>query len=144
MSTYEYDCHLPSGVDRFYDNLKEMIGYYPCVWWKIAWKYTCPAMCAFVFVFSLVQYERPKYLNYTFPLWGELLGWALALSSMLAIPVYMLWLIVRSITRPTEDQRHLSFKEKIKPLFQADMSEFIAKRKVEDKPSDKLLINSSI
>ena len=65
----------------------------------------------FVFVFSLVQYERPKYLNYTFPLWGELLGWALALSSMLAIPAYMIWLIVRSITRPNDDQRHLSIKE---------------------------------
>ena len=33
------------GVDRFYEDLHDMIGYYPCVWWKLCWKYFTPAIC---------------------------------------------------------------------------------------------------
>lgn len=33
------------GVDRFYDGIKEMIGYYPMKWWKFCWVVTTPAIC---------------------------------------------------------------------------------------------------
>lgn len=33
------------GVDRFYDGIKDMIGYYPTVWWKFCWCVTTPAIC---------------------------------------------------------------------------------------------------
>lgn len=35
-----------SGINKFFENMKEMIGYYPFIWWKFAWTVTCPAMCA--------------------------------------------------------------------------------------------------
>lgn len=34
------------GVDRFYDGIKEMIGYYPMRFWKFCWMYTTPFICA--------------------------------------------------------------------------------------------------
>lgn len=45
-----------------------------------------------VFFFNLIQWTPVKYLNYEFPLWAHLFGWFTALTSMLCIPGYMVWL----------------------------------------------------
>jgi len=80
------------GVDRFYDGIKEMIGYYPTKWWKFCWTFTTPIICIGVFIFNIIQWTPVKYLNYEFPLWAHLFGWFTALTSMLCIPGYMIWL----------------------------------------------------
>lgn len=33
------------GIQRFYDGIKDMIGYYPLGWWKFCWVFTTPAIC---------------------------------------------------------------------------------------------------
>lgn len=34
------------GVDRFYDDIKDMIGYYPTRFWKWCWVIFTPFLCA--------------------------------------------------------------------------------------------------
>eukprot|EP00058_Branchiostoma_floridae_P016370 XP_002601858.1 solute carrier family 6, member 1 [Branchiostoma floridae] len=82
---------ITQGVDRFYDNIQDMIGYRPTRWWKICWLFLTPAVCLFTFFFSLVQYKRLKYVDYLYPVWGEVIGWFLGLSSMLIIPGYAIY-----------------------------------------------------
>ncbi|XP_040174238.1 sodium- and chloride-dependent GABA transporter 1-like [Anopheles arabiensis] len=48
-------------------------------------------MCG-VFIFNIVQWTPIKYLGYSYPLWAHAFGWFTALSSMLCIPGYMIWL----------------------------------------------------
>lgn len=80
------------GVGRFYDGIKDMIGYYPMAWWKFCWVITTPAICIGVFLFNMIQWTPIKYLSYEYPLWSHCFGWFTALSSMLCIPGYMIWL----------------------------------------------------
>ncbi|CAB0043929.1 unnamed protein product [Trichogramma brassicae] len=80
------------GVNRFYDGIRDMIGYYPCFWWKICWTVTTPAICIGVFIFNIVKFVPVKYLNYEYPWWCHVLGWMSGLSSMLCIPVYMIYI----------------------------------------------------
>ncbi|KAL7288731.1 hypothetical protein TKK_0017455 [Trichogramma kaykai] len=79
------------GVNRFYDGIKEMIGYYPMIWWKFCWVFATPVICIGVFFFNLVQWTPIKYLDYEYPWWSHVLGWLTALSSMLCIPGYMIY-----------------------------------------------------
>ncbi|XP_077988139.1 sodium- and chloride-dependent GABA transporter 1-like [Glandiceps talaboti] len=81
------------GANRFYDDIEDMIGYRPFIWWKLCWMFFAPAISAGVFLYALIQYRRLKYLDYLYPAWGEGIGWIMALSSMLAVPGYMLYLI---------------------------------------------------
>lgn len=80
------------GVGRFYDGIKDMIGYYPLGWWKFCWVVSTPFICISVFIFNLVQWTPVKYLDYEYPWWCHAFGWFTALSSMLCIPGYMIWL----------------------------------------------------
>lgn len=45
-----------------------------------------------VFIFNIIQWAPVKYLSYEYPLWSHVFGWFTALSSMLCIPGYMIWL----------------------------------------------------
>ncbi|XP_076227429.1 GABA neurotransmitter transporter-1B isoform X2 [Nomia melanderi] len=80
------------GVNRFYDGIRDMIGYYPCGWWKICWTFTTPLICVGVFTFNIIKFVPVKYLTYEYPLWSHVLGWLCGLSSMMCIPGYMIYI----------------------------------------------------
>uniref|UniRef100_UPI00398E4848 sodium- and chloride-dependent GABA transporter 2-like n=1 Tax=Pristiophorus japonicus TaxID=55135 RepID=UPI00398E4848 len=95
LATFETFCiSWVYGVDRFYDNIEEMIGYKPRSYMKWCWLIFTPVLCLGTFIFSLLKYTPLKYnKTYVYPTWGYALGWLLALSSMLCVPFWILFLI---------------------------------------------------
>lgn len=98
------------------DDVACMIGYRPCPWMKWCWSFFTPLVCMVrvrqagldrarcrrptaelqftpqgIFVFNAV-YSKPLVYNntYVYPWWGEAMGWGLALSSMLCVPLHLL------------------------------------------------------
>ncbi|KAE8597623.1 hypothetical protein XENTR_v10016537 [Xenopus tropicalis] len=92
------------GVGRFSDDIEEMIGKRPGLYWRLCWKFVSPCFLLFVVVVSIVTYRSPKYGNYTFPEWANVIGWLVAISSMAMVPLYAIYKF---------SSLHGSFREKI-------------------------------
>ncbi|XP_036593338.1 sodium- and chloride-dependent taurine transporter [Trichosurus vulpecula] len=85
------------GADRLYDRIEEMIGYRPSPWMKWSWCAITPILCVGCFIFSLVEHTPLTYnKEYVYPEWAIGLGWCLALSSMLCIPLMVVIRIAQS------------------------------------------------
>uniref|UniRef100_A0AAV2M467 Sodium-and chloride-dependent GABA transporter 3 n=1 Tax=Knipowitschia caucasica TaxID=637954 RepID=A0AAV2M467_KNICA len=102
------------GSDRFYLNIEDMIGYKPIFFIKWCWMFLTPGICAGIFLFFLIKYKPLKYNNvYTYPDWGYGIGWFMAMSSMVCIPIGMAWKIwktpgtfserIKKLTTPSPD-----------------------------------------
>ncbi|XP_036188205.1 sodium- and chloride-dependent taurine transporter isoform X3 [Myotis myotis] len=78
------------GGDNLYDGIEDMIGYRPGPWMKYSWAVVTPVLCVGCFIFSLVKYIPLTYNKvYVYPTWAIGLGWCLALSSMVCVPLVM-------------------------------------------------------
>lgn len=94
------------GVNRFYENIQEMIGYYPGRFWKYCWAIFTPGMCILVFAFSVIQLQPFKYKDYVYPWYGEMMGLMLAFSSIGCVPLYAIYKFltnfgnIKNIIRP--------------------------------------------
>nr|CAD7462676.1 unnamed protein product [Timema tahoe] len=49
-----------------------------------------------VFIFNIIQWTPIKYLDYEYPWWSHFLGWITALSSMMCIPGYMIYIWMKT------------------------------------------------
>ncbi|XP_041802435.1 sodium- and chloride-dependent creatine transporter 1 [Chelmon rostratus] len=110
------------GADRFMDDVARMIGYRPFPWMKWCWSFITPCVCMGIFLFHLVNYKPLTYNNvYVYPWWGEVIGWCLALSSMLCIPVSLLYKLFRAKGTFKERWAHLT-----NPVWGAHHLEYMA------------------
>jgi len=75
------------GIERFYQDIQLMIGYRPCIWWKICWCAITPATILFVLSFSIATLSPVTYGDYTYPDWAIGVGWVFALCSIVPLPV---------------------------------------------------------
>uniref|UniRef100_A0A8C5B964 Transporter n=1 Tax=Gadus morhua TaxID=8049 RepID=A0A8C5B964_GADMO len=79
------------GVDRFSDDIEEMIGHRPGLYWRLCWKFVSPCFLLFMVVVSFATFNPPSYGSYTFPTWANMVGWCLAISSMSMVPLYAIY-----------------------------------------------------
>ncbi|XP_026865680.2 sodium- and chloride-dependent GABA transporter 3-like isoform X2 [Electrophorus electricus] len=79
------------GAERMCDIIEDMTGSYPNFIFKLCWKYLTPLISLASFIYSLVEYQ-PLIFNrwYRYPVWAYMLGWLLALSSILLVPGWAL------------------------------------------------------
>lgn len=83
------------GAERFGKNIKEMIGFEINPWFPFCWKYLTPLVTFGIFSFSIISYKPIRYNNvYDYPSWAIAFGWFLALSSMVAIPFYIVYALL--------------------------------------------------
>lgn len=73
-----------------------MLGFSPSRYMYFCWTFISPLIIIILFIFSIVKYERVTYANsYIFPLFGELIGWCMGLASVICIPIYALFYLLR-------------------------------------------------
>nr|XP_054756794.1 sodium- and chloride-dependent taurine transporter-like [Lytechinus pictus] len=86
------------GGRRFMKNVTEMSGVRWIAPYMIAsWICLSPLFTSAIFVFSLVKYKPLTYNNtYVYPWWGYMIGWMLALVSMVNIPIVFFYQLVFS------------------------------------------------
>ncbi|XP_043944399.1 sodium- and chloride-dependent GABA transporter 2-like [Protopterus annectens] len=102
------------GADRFYDNIEDMIGYRPLPIIKYCWLFFTPAVCTGTFLFSVIKYAPLRYnKTYVYPWWAEVIGWIIALSSIMCVPAWIVYKVytgngplkerIYQLTYPAED-----------------------------------------
>ncbi|KAK2180985.1 hypothetical protein NP493_418g00000 [Ridgeia piscesae] len=103
------------GIDAFLKDIEMMLGYKPHIWWKIMWKYVTPLILVFIMVFTWVDFVPSSYGEYTFPLWAEVVGWIMSMTSVSAIPIFIAWKVctaeqedtlwetIKRLSQPTAD-----------------------------------------
>ncbi|XP_056297175.1 sodium- and chloride-dependent GABA transporter 2-like [Pseudoliparis swirei] len=80
------------GAERLYAIIKDMTGVHANPFFKICWLYLTPLVLLGCLVCSFVKYQ-PLTFNrwYVYPAWAYVLGWVLALSSILLVPGWTLY-----------------------------------------------------
>ncbi|CAD7077168.1 unnamed protein product [Hermetia illucens] len=103
------------GTKRFCNDIRDMIGFRPGLYWRVCWRFVAPLFLLFIIVYGLVFYEPLSYEGYVYPEWANILGWCIAGSSMMMIPVMAIYQILttpgslkkrlRTLTTPWRDQQ---------------------------------------
>ncbi|XP_049808868.1 sodium- and chloride-dependent GABA transporter 1-like [Schistocerca nitens] len=85
------------GADKFCDCVQQMMGVRPGRFWYACWVFCAPLVMLAIFLFYFIQYKPVTYgKDYTYPVWAEVLGILISLSSMLWVPAYVIYYLVTS------------------------------------------------
>lgn len=84
------------GSERFCNDVSSMLGKKPSFMWRIFWKFISPLVIVAIIIFSFINSEGAKYGEYTYPFWGDGIGWCITLSSILPIPIVAVIKLVNS------------------------------------------------
>merc|ERR1711976_189679 len=100
------------GFPRYKEDIRIMIGNTPCCcfpwnccywWWAIMWYFLTPAGVLFILVYSWIDYNRASYGDYTYPTWGDALGWLMPVAVIVGIFATMIIMVVVRVCFQGED-----------------------------------------
>ncbi|XP_053201080.1 sodium-dependent dopamine transporter-like [Panonychus citri] len=113
------------GYDRFSRNLKRMLGFEVGWWWKFCWVCMAPGFIMVIIIYGLVSYEPLTYGDYRYPIWANILGFCIAASSVLCIPIVAIYQILitpgtflqrlKILITPYEDSQKMNQQQFNKP-----------------------------
>ncbi|XP_065821147.1 sodium- and chloride-dependent GABA transporter 2-like isoform X3 [Labrus bergylta] len=113
------------GAEQMCDAVKEMTGQRPSIIFHLCWRYFTPLICMVCFICSFLDYQPLKSSGgHAYPDWAYYLGWCMALSSVIAVPIWaiykifltqgtlrqrltVLWHPVKDLVSPKTNKEHL-------------------------------------
>lgn len=75
------------GIGPFCENIREMVGFKPGIFWRMCWKFISPVFLVAVISSAIINSPPLKYQDYFYPSWAVALGWGFALSSVAMVPI---------------------------------------------------------
>ncbi|XP_054905309.1 sodium- and chloride-dependent GABA transporter ine [Poeciliopsis prolifica] len=127
------------GVSRLSLMVKRMRGESPSLFFRLCWVLFCPLLILSILVTSIVQYMPPRYGEYMYPLWAELVGWVISLVSIVWIPLCAVHEIYNS--KGSLLQR---IKNALAPTIDLDATDPHPKKQKADTPVLEKLLRSSV
>ncbi|XP_071786405.1 sodium- and chloride-dependent glycine transporter 1-like isoform X2 [Asterias amurensis] len=83
------------GINRFDKDMKTMVRSGLELYWKICLMFLAPLVLGFIFVFFCLTYANLTYGAYTYPEFGEALGWLMVVAAIVPVPVYALFFYIK-------------------------------------------------
>ncbi|KAM6343567.1 sodium- and chloride-dependent glycine transporter 1 isoform 1-T3 [Alca torda] len=84
------------GHRNYFKDIEMMLGFPPPLFFQICWRFISPAIIFFILVFTVIQYRPISYNDYIYPTWAISIGFLMALSSVICIPIYAIYKVCRS------------------------------------------------
>lgn len=64
--------------------------------WTICWKYISPIFLFVIFVSAIARTNGLELQKYVYPPWSVTLGWGITCSSMACVPIYAIYLFLKT------------------------------------------------
>ncbi|XP_067135178.1 sodium- and chloride-dependent GABA transporter 1-like isoform X3 [Centruroides vittatus] len=75
------------GVENVGADVRAMLGFEPGGYWKTTWRYTCPLVLSFVFVYGVAT-RTPLSADARYPVWADAAGWCVSTLIWVPIPLW--------------------------------------------------------
>ncbi|KAL4706921.1 hypothetical protein ACJJTC_012380 [Scirpophaga incertulas] len=129
------------GINRAMKDLASMnMKFNPVLhfYWKAVWSAIVPVASIAILVFIFSDWTSPSYEDYAFPLFADLLGWAVGLSTLVLFPVGICWALYqgyrgKELFSPTE-----AWKPAFKSLTAPRSDSIMSMDSVEQGPYDNM------
>lgn len=84
------------GHRNYFQDIQMMLGFPPPLFFQICWRFVSPTIIFFILIFTVIQYRPITYNHYQYPGWAVAIGFLMALSSVICIPLYALFQLCRT------------------------------------------------